>query len=64
MTVRDNVYELFGPKLLEAIALVLLEEINVLRAANNQPAIQEASFLGRLHNQMDHLEEYDWNQEP
>lgn len=32
---REQLYEQFGPKLIEAVALVVMDEINILRANAN-----------------------------
>lgn len=63
MSVRDNVYEKFGPLILEALIDNLLEEINELRTALNLPPRTKEAFLGSAHNHLNHLPDYNWMNE-
>lgn len=60
MALRDNVYEKFGPLLMEALFDTMLDEINELRTRAGLPIRPKEQFLGSAHNNMDHLEPYDW----
>lgn len=65
MAVRDDMYQQFGPLLLEGLIDNLLEEINFLRTNAGMPLIQKEAFLGTTNNHLGHLPQYDWmNQEP
>lgn len=60
MTLRDETYEKFGPLLLEGLFDAVLDEINFLRTAASLPARTKQYFLGRVHNSLAHLDDYDW----
>lgn len=63
MALRDNVYEKFGPLLLEALFDKMLDEVNELRTNAGLPPRPKEAFLGSAHNSLAHLTEYDWMQE-
>lgn len=63
MTVRDNVFEQFGPKLMEAFFLSWLRELNEIRATQDKQPLTVESILGRLHNDLNHIDDYDWMNE-
>lgn len=60
MALRDNVFEKFGPILLEALVDNMLEEINELRTHAGLPPRTKEAFLGSAHNHLNHLDLYDW----
>ena len=60
MAQRDELYRRFGPILLEAMVLVLLEQINVLRKEQGMPEITEQDLMDSLNNHLAELEPYDW----
>lgn len=60
MSLRDNIYEQFGPLILEALVDNLLEEVNELRTALGKPPRTKEGFLGSTHNHLGHLDPYDW----
>lgn len=60
MALRDNVFEKFGPLLLEALFDKMLDEVNELRTAAGLPPRPKEQFLGSAHNHMNHLDDYDW----
>lgn len=60
---RDDLYRKFGPILLEAQTLVLLEQINILRKEQGMPEITEQDLIDSLNNHLGELEPYDWMQE-
>lgn len=60
MSLRDELYEKFGPLLLEALIDTMLEEVNFLRTAAGFPVRTKEYFLGRSNNNQNHLESYDW----
>lgn len=63
MALRDNVYQKFGPILLEALFDKMLDEINELRTGAGLPPRPKESFLGSAHNHIAHLDLYDWMKE-
>lgn len=60
MALRDNIFEQFGPLLLEALFDKMLEQHNEVRTRTGLPPIPKEAFLGSTHNHMNHLEPYDW----
>lgn len=60
MALRDNIFEQFGPLLLEALFDKMLDEHNELRTLLNKPPISKEAFLGSAHNHMAHLDLYEW----
>lgn len=60
MSVRDEVFERFGPKLMEALFLAWLRELNEIRIELGKQPLTEEYILGRLHNDMNHIDDYDW----
>lgn len=63
MAGRDDTFAKFGPRLLEATVLVLLENINVLRKEQGMPEITEQDLVDSLNNHLSELEPYTWMQE-
>lgn len=60
MALRDNVFEQFGPKLMEALFLAWLRELNEIRTSIGKQPLTQEYILGRLHNDMNHIDDYDW----
>ena len=60
MSNRDDTYRQFGPILLEAQTLVLLEHINYLRQNQGMPEITKQDLIDSLNNHLSELEPYDW----
>lgn len=60
MATRDDTFRQFGPILLEAQTLVLLDQINVLRKEQGMPEITEQDLIDSLNNHLNELEPYDW----
>jgi hypothetical protein len=57
---RDELFQKFGPKLFEAMCLILLKEHNKLRDALQMPAISVDEMLQILSNQLDQTPNYSW----
>jgi hypothetical protein len=57
---RDEIYQRFGPLMLEAIVRVIFSEINILRTrAGLEPrTIQQG--IDALETQLGHLTKYQW----
>ena len=60
MATRDELFRKFGPKLLEAMFMVLLEEINTLRPGQGQPTIAMEDLIDSAANHVNNLSDYDW----
>jgi len=60
LATRDELYRQFGPLLTEAITLLLLEHINLLRQEQGMPEITEQHLLDTLSNHITALPDYDW----
>lgn len=59
-TTRQSLYRQFGPKLLEAIVLVIKDEINLLRAEHGLAERTNQQLVNALQAKLDTLEDYDW----
>lgn len=64
MSQRDKTFAKFGPFLMEALFEMWLEELNEIRIAlGKQPRTKEY-VLGKCNNNLNHLDDYDWMNEP
>lgn len=63
MSLRDETFQKFGPILLEAACLVIVELQNELRREQGLPEITELDVLEKLNNHLSELQPYDWMQE-
>lgn len=57
---RNDTFQRFGPLLLEAQTLVLLEQINTLRDNQGMPRITMQDLIDSLNNHLSELQPYDW----
>lgn len=57
---RNDTYQKFGPILLEAVCLVLLDQVNRLRKEQGMPKITERDIIDNLNNHLNKLQPYDW----
>ncbi len=60
MTTREELYEKFGPLLLESIVRVMKDEINILRAGAGLPERTDEQVLAAIGSKLSPLTEYDW----
>lgn len=60
MATRDELFQKFGPKLIEAMFLCLLEEINTLRPGQGHPTIEMQDLIDIASNHSDSLPDYEW----
>lgn len=60
MATRDDLFKKFGPQLVEAMFLVLLDEINTLRPGQGQPTISMDDLILNASNHITQLSPYDW----
>ncbi len=60
MTARDDLYKQFGPKLMEALALVIMDEINLVRAQHALPDRTASEIVTAIENKLGPITDYDW----
>jgi len=60
MAQRDDLFEQFGPILLEAFAVMILDEVNRIRQHTGMPQITKQQVLAQINNHLSALEPYDW----
>lgn len=60
MTTRDEVMRLFGPKQIEALALVTLDEINILRRKLGLSPRTKSQLLEAVNKRISSLPDYEW----
>jgi hypothetical protein len=63
MADREQTYRNFGPMMLEAIVRLIFSEINILRQRASLEPRTVQQGLDALKNQIDQLEEYEWQKE-
>lgn len=64
MDKRSRVFQLFGPKLLEAFLELIFAEINELRTKLGLEARTKEQIYNQLINFNSSLPDYDWMTEP
>jgi len=64
MSQRDELFQQFGPLLIEAITDFLLDNVNTLRKEQGMKKITKDEYLTLLSNHVTELEPYDWMKEP
>ena len=60
MSQRDEIMSRFGPLLLEAFALMVLDEINILRQQLGLQPRTPQQLLNQIGNHSTTLPKYDW----
>jgi len=63
MAQRDDTFRKFGPILLEACCMVLLDYQNELRKNQGMPELTMQDVIDKLNNHLTELEPYDWMKE-
>lgn len=63
MDKRSEVFQLFGPKLLEAFLELILSEVNDLRTRRGLEPRTKQQIYEQLKDQAAALPDYDWMQE-
>lgn len=63
MSTRDETMRKFGPILLEAFAIMVLDEINILRSQVGLPPRTKQQILDQINNHVSTLPLYDWMNE-
>jgi hypothetical protein len=65
MTTRDQLYQAFGPKLIEVIVDIVMDEINILRSKANLAPRTKQQLVDALKTRLDDTTDYDWmNRQP
>jgi hypothetical protein len=57
---RDDLYRRFGPKLIDALAQVLLDEVNLLRENAGLPPRSGSQVVDAITNKLEGIPDYDW----
>lgn len=60
MATRETLLRKFGPKLLEALCIVLLQEVNRLRQEVLLPPLTEDDVLTEIETVLETLPDYEW----
>lgn len=63
MTTRQELYQKFGPILLETIVLIIKDEINVLRAQHGLEPRTKEQMMDSVNTKLSTLPLYDWMNE-
>ena len=63
MAIRDELYRKFGPRLLEAIVIIVKDEINILRQKAGLPERTNQQLVDSIENRLNTLENYEWMSE-
>lgn len=57
---RDEVFQMFGPILLEGCLHIILSEINIIRSQLGLPLRTQLQFYDEIMNHASTLELYEW----
>jgi len=57
---RNELYRRFGPKLIEAIVLIVKDEINLMRSQLGLPERTNEQIKNAISNKLESLSDYDW----
>jgi hypothetical protein len=57
---RDELYKMFGPVLIEAIVLIIKDEINILRSQHGLPERTNQQIVDVIENKISKLSRYNW----
>lgn len=60
MVTREQLYRKFGPILLNAIVMIVKDEINILRQEAGLAERTNQQLMNAIDSKLDELEEYDW----
>jgi hypothetical protein len=63
MITREEIFRKFGPLLIEALALVIKDEINVLRTKIELPERTNKQIQTAISAKLESLSNYDWMNE-
>ena len=57
---REELYKMFGPMLIEAIVLIIKDEINILRVEVGLSERTNQQLIDSINNRLSSLSKYDW----
>jgi len=57
---REELYRKFGPKLVEAVALVIKDEINILRTNASLAERTVQQIIDAIQTKLTAIEDYPW----
>ncbi len=57
---RKELYRKFGPKMMEALALTIKDELNILRAEAGLADRTNQQIVDALSSKLDGITDYDW----
>lgn len=60
MIARDELYRKFGPILIEALVLIIKDEINLLRTEHGLSERTNQQLMDAIENKLNNLSLYDW----
>lgn len=60
---RAKLYQHFGPLLIEAIVLIIKDEINILRVEAGLPKRTNEQIISAISAKLESLSDYDWMKE-
>lgn len=60
---RDELYQKFGPKLIDAFVQTIWDEINVLRAEQGFRQRSKQQVIDVIANKLENIPDYDWMKE-
>jgi len=63
MARRDELMQRFGPKLIEAFQLMVLNEINILRSKHGLSPRTLSQVFDQITNHLSSLPDYEWMME-
>lgn len=59
-TTREDLYHKFGPMLIEAVCLVVKDEINLLRVEAGLPVRTNEQLINAIDSKLETIEKYKW----
>ena len=60
---KEQLYRRFGPKLIDALVQVMLDEINLLRVEHGLVQRNGAQLVNAIANKLENIPDYDWMKE-
>lgn len=60
MVTREELYKKFGPMLIEAVILIIKDEINILRSQYGLSGRTNQQIMDALENKLASLSKYNW----
>lgn len=60
MMTREQLYQKFGPKLMDALAQVILDEVNILREEVGLTTRNSTQLTDAISNKLENIPDYNW----